>query len=111
MTVTRSGACVTVPYAQDGATEVVKSHRALFIGRAVKRQAKTIVVRPGKDFPVNDLKVTSSNLEFSNKSRTGQSHCEFKIDHRAKTDDEPGTTILTLQPDNSRRYFTRTRGS
>src|SRR6266700_1550165 len=28
---------------------------------------KTIVVRPGKDFPVKELKVTSSNLEFSAK--------------------------------------------
>src|SRR6266571_3377925 len=66
---------------------------------------KTIVVRPGKDFPVNDLKVTSSNLEFSAKVERDKATGEFKIDIAPKQTTSPAATTLTLQPDNSTKIF------
>ena len=66
---------------------------------------KTIVVRPGKDFPVNDLKVTSSNLEFSTKVERDKATGEFKIDIAPKQTTSPTATTLTLQPDNSTKIF------
>src|SRR5437660_83254 len=66
---------------------------------------KRIVVRPGKDFPVSDLKVTSSNLEFSTKVERDKATGEFKIDIAPKQTTSPATTILTLQPDNSTKIF------
>src|SRR6266571_4336680 len=66
---------------------------------------KTVVVRPGKDFPVKELKVTSSNLEFSTKVEQDKATGEFKIDIAPKQTTSPATTILTLQPDNSTKIF------
>ncbi len=66
---------------------------------------KTIVVRPGKDFPVKELKVTSSNLEFSTKVERDKATGDFKIDIAPKQTTSPAATTLTLQPDNSTKIF------
>ncbi len=66
---------------------------------------KTIVVHPGKDFPVKELKVTSSNLEFSTKVERDKGTGEFKIDIAPKQTTSPAATTLTLQPDNSTKIF------
>jgi len=66
---------------------------------------KTIVVRPGKDFPVKQLKVTSSNPEFSTKVERENGTDEFKIDIEPKQTTRPAATTLTIQPDNSPKTF------
>jgi hypothetical protein len=63
------------------------------------------VVRPGKDFPVKQLKVTSSNPEFSTKVERENGTDEFKIDIEPKQTTRPAATTLTIQPDNSPKTF------
>jgi uncharacterized protein DUF1573 len=65
---------------------------------------KTITVHAGKDFPVKELKVTSSSPEFQTKvQQVGNG--EFKIDVEPKQMTHAAATTLTIQPDNSSRRF------
>ncbi len=66
---------------------------------------KTIVVRPGKDFPVKELKVTSSNPEFSAKVERENGTDEFKIDIEPKQTTRPAASTVVIQPDNSSKTF------
>ena len=66
---------------------------------------KTVVVRPVKDFPINELKVTSSNLDFSTKVERDKATGTFKIDVAPKQTTSQAVTTLTLQPDNSTKLF------
>lgn len=68
-------------------------------------QAKTIVVRPSKDFPVKELKVSSPNPEFTTKVARDSGSGEFKIDVTPKDTTHPAATALTIQPDGSSRIF------
>jgi hypothetical protein len=65
---------------------------------------KTITVHAGKDFPVKELKVTSSSPDFQTKvEQVGNG--EFKIDIEPKQMTHPAATTLTIQPNNSPRRF------
>jgi hypothetical protein len=66
---------------------------------------KTVVVRPGKDFPVKELKVTSSNAEFSAKVEREKGTGEFKIDIAPTQTTRPAASTVVIQPDNSPRTF------
>jgi hypothetical protein len=66
---------------------------------------KTVVVRPGKDFPVKELKVTSSNAEFSAKVEREKGTGEFKIDITPTQTTHPAASTVVIQPDNSPRTF------
>jgi len=66
--------------------------------------AKTIVVRAGKDFPVKHLKVTSSSPDFQTKvkqSGTG----DFKVEVQPRETSRVTAAMLTIQPDDSARAF------
>ena len=66
--------------------------------------AKTIVVRAGKDFPVKHLKVTSSSPDFRTKvkqSGTG----DFKVEVQPRETSRVTAAMLTIQPDDSARAF------
>jgi hypothetical protein len=65
---------------------------------------KTIVVRAGKDFPLKDLKATSSSSDFQAKvEHTGSG--EFKIDVQPRETTHPASATLTIQPENSAKMF------
>ena len=66
---------------------------------------KTVVVHPGKNFAVKELKVTSSNLEFSAKVERKNVAGDFKIDIEPKQTTRPAETTLTIQPDDSAKIF------
>ncbi len=66
---------------------------------------KTVVVHPGKNFAVKELKVTSSNLEFSAKVERKNVAGDFKIDIEPKQTTRPAATTLTIQPDDSAKLF------
>jgi len=68
-------------------------------------QAKTIKVRPSKDFPVKDLKVTSPSADFSAKVDRDPATGEFKISVTPKDTTHPAATALTIQPDSSPKIF------
>jgi hypothetical protein len=68
-------------------------------------QPKTIVVRPSKDFPVKELKVSSPSAEFSTKVDRDKTTGEFKIDVTPKETTHPAATALTIQPDGSSKIF------
>ena len=68
-------------------------------------QPKTIVVRPSKDFPVKELKVSSPSAEFSTKVDRDKTTGEFKIDVTPKDTTHPAATALTIQPDGSAKIF------
>jgi hypothetical protein len=68
-------------------------------------QPKTIVVRPGKDFPVKELKVSSPSPDFSTKVDRDKTTGEFKIDVAPKATTRPAATVLNIQPDNSGKIF------
>ena len=66
--------------------------------------AKTIVVRAGKDFPVKHLKVTSSSPDFQTKvkqSGTG----DFKVEVQPRETSRVTAAMLAIQPDDSARAF------
>lgn len=66
--------------------------------------AKTVNVTASKDFPVPQIKVTSSNPDFQTKvEKVGKG--EFKIDIQPKTMTKPSSTALTIQPENSSKVF------
>ena len=66
---------------------------------------KTVVVHPGKNFAVKELKVTSSNLEFSAKVERKNVAGDFKIDIEPKQTTSPAAATLTIQPDDSAKLF------
>ena len=66
---------------------------------------KTVVVHPGKNFAVKELKVTTSNLEFSAKVERNNVAGDFKIDIEPKQTTRPTATTLTIQPDDSAKIF------
>jgi hypothetical protein len=65
---------------------------------------KTIMVHAGKDFPVKELKVTSSSPDFETKvEQLGKG--EFKIDVEPKQMTRSVAATLTIQSDSSPRLF------
>ncbi len=66
---------------------------------------KTVVVHPGKNFAVKELKVTSSNLEFSAKVERKNVAGDFMIDIEPKQTTRPAATTLAIQPDDSAKIF------
>src|SRR6266446_8533428 len=66
---------------------------------------KTVVVHPGKNFAVKELKVTSSNLEFSAKVERKNVAGDLKIDIEPKQTTRPAATTLAIQPDDSAKIF------
>jgi hypothetical protein len=67
-------------------------------------KAKTITVHAGKDFPVKELKVTSSSPDFQTKvQQVGKG--DFKIDIEPKQMAHSSAATLIIQPDNSSRKF------
>jgi hypothetical protein len=73
-------------------------------GEAAK--SKTVSVRPGKDFHVNALRVTSSNSQlFLTKVIPNEDKSEFKIEVTPKDTTHAAAGVLTIQPNNSPRLF------
>src|SRR5437762_1307177 len=68
-------------------------------------QPKTIVVKPSKDFPVKELKVSSPSAEFSTKVARDIASGEFKVEVTPKETTHPSATALTIQPDGSAKIF------
>jgi hypothetical protein len=68
-------------------------------------QPKTITVRPNKDFPVKELKVSSPNPEFSTKVDRDKTTGEFKIGVAPKETTHPTAVALTIQPEGSQKVF------
>jgi hypothetical protein len=66
---------------------------------------KTIMVRASKDFPVKELKVSSSNPDFRTKVETGRAPGEFKIQIEPKQTVRAASATLTIQPDSAARTF------
>jgi hypothetical protein len=65
---------------------------------------KTIAVRAGKDFPVKQLKVTSSSPDFETKvEQTGNGR--FKIDVQPHDTSRNMAATLTIQPEGSPKTF------
>ena len=76
----------------------------VFWGQGETPNPKTIVVRAGKDFPLKNLKATSSNPDFQAKvEHTGSG--EFKIDVQPRETSQPTSATLTIQPENSAKMF------
>jgi uncharacterized protein DUF1573 len=76
----------------------------VFWGQGEAPNPKTIVVRAGKDFPLKNLKATSSNPDFEAKvEHTGSG--EFKIDVQPRETSRPASATLTIQPENSTKMF------
>ncbi len=71
-------------------------------GEALK--PKSIVVRASKDFPVKQLKVTSSSPDFqTNVEQTGNG--QFKIDIQPSDTSRNMAATLTIQPEGSTKTF------
>ncbi len=71
-------------------------------GEALK--PKSIVVRTSKDFPVKQLKVTSSSPDFqTNVEQTGNG--QFKIDIQPSDTSRNMAATLTIQPEGSTKTF------
>jgi hypothetical protein len=66
---------------------------------------KTVTVRAGKDFPVKQLKVTSSSPDFLTKVQPESNAGEFKIEVEPKQTTRAASATLTVQPDNSAKLF------
>jgi hypothetical protein len=60
---------------------------------------KTINVRAGKDYPAKNLKVTSSNPQFTANVETPGTAGEWKINVQPKSTARPVSGVLTIQPD------------
>ena len=60
---------------------------------------KTIDVRAGKDYPAKNLKVTSSNPQFTANVEASSSTGEWKINVQPKSTSRPVSGVLTIQPD------------
>ncbi len=68
-------------------------------------KAKTVVARASKDFPVKQLKVTSSSPDFLTKVEPGSAPGEFKIEIEPKQTMHATSATLTIHPDNSEKTF------
>ena len=76
----------------------------VFWGQGEAPNPKTIVVRAGKDFPLKNLKATSSSPDFQAKvEHTGSG--EFKIDVQPRETARPTSATLTIQAENSAKMF------
>jgi hypothetical protein len=76
----------------------------VFWGQGEVPKPKTIVVRVGKNFPVKQLKVTSSSLDFETKvEQTGNG--QFKIDIQPRDTSRNMAATLTIQPEGSSKAF------
>ena len=76
----------------------------VFWGQGEALKPKSIVVRASKDFPVKQLKVTSSSPDFQTKveeTRNGQ----FKIDIQPSDTSRNMAATLTIQPEGSSKTF------
>ena len=76
----------------------------VFWGQGEAPKPKTIVVRASKDFPVKQLKVTSSIPDFQTKvEQTGNG--QFKIDIQPRDTSRNMAATLTIQPEGSSKTF------
>jgi len=76
----------------------------VFWGQGEALKPKSIVVRPSKDFPVKQLKVTSSSPDFQTKvEQTGNG--QFKIDIQPSDTSRNMAATLTIQPEGSTKTF------
>jgi Protein of unknown function (DUF1573) len=76
----------------------------VFWGQGEAPKPKTIVVRASKDFPVKQLKVTSSIPDFQTKvEQTGSG--QFKIDIQPRDTSRNMAATLTIQPEGSTKTF------
>ena len=76
----------------------------VFWGQGEALKPKSIVVRASKDFPVRQLKVTSSSPDFQTKvEETGNG--QFKIDIQPSDTSRNMAATLTIQPEGSTKTF------
>jgi len=76
----------------------------VFWGQGEALKPKSIVVRASKDFPVRQLKVTSSSPDFQTKvEETGNG--QFKIDIQPSDTSRNMAATLTIQPEGSSKTF------
>jgi hypothetical protein len=76
----------------------------VFWGQDEALKPKSIVVRASKDFPVKQLKVTSSSPDFQTKvEQTGNG--QFKIDIQPSDTSRNMAATLTIQPEGSTKTF------
>src|SRR6266566_2110126 len=76
----------------------------VFWGQGEALKSKSIVVRASKDFPVKQLKVTSSSPDFqTNVEQTGNG--QFKIDIQPSDTSRNMAATLTIQPEGSTKTF------
>jgi hypothetical protein len=62
-------------------------------------KAKTVVARAGKDVPIKNLEVTSTNPDFTAKVEHGSAPGEFRIDIQPRDTKKPGFASLMVKPD------------
>src|SRR6266704_5020327 len=76
----------------------------VFWGQGEALKSKSIVVRASKDFPVKQLKVTSSSPDFQTKvEQTGNG--QFKIDVQPRETSRAIAAKLVIQPEDSPTVF------
>ncbi len=76
----------------------------VFWGQGEALKSKSIVVRASKDFPVKQLKVTSSSPDFQTKvEQTGNG--QFKIDVQPRETSRAIAAKLVIQPEDSPKVF------
>jgi hypothetical protein len=76
----------------------------VFWGQAEALKPKSIVVRASKDFPIKQLRVTSSSPDFQTKvEQTGNG--QFKIDIQPRDTSRNMAATLTIQPEGSTKTF------
>jgi len=76
----------------------------VFWGQGEALKPKAIVVRASKDFPVKQLRVTSSNPDFQTKvEQTGNG--QFKIDIQPRDTSRNMDATLIIQPESSTKTF------
>ena len=76
----------------------------VFWGQGEALKPKSIVVRASKDFPIKQLRVTSSSPDFQTKvEQTGNG--QFKIDIQPRDTSWNMAATLTIQPEGSTKTF------
>jgi hypothetical protein len=76
----------------------------VFWGQGEALKPKSIVVRASKDFPVKQLRVTSSSPDFQTKvEQTGNG--QFKIDIQPRDTSRNMDATLIIQPESSTKTF------
>jgi hypothetical protein len=76
----------------------------VFWGQGEVPKSKTIVVRAGKNFPVKQLKVTSSSPDFEAKVEQTDNG-QFKIDIQPRDTSRNMAATLTIQSEGSLKTF------